>query len=928
MALIPDSTVTVQPYLIFSSTTPAVGYIPNQHENDNFVRKNALNADKFNEYERLFYNLCTYLGDITTDMEDRTVGSMIRYINTRVDDLASVSGEGRPASSFHLWALGGRIFDDPYKLDGNNTTEPRVNQFEPTFNNVNFELNIARGTGIVGNSKNSSQFVELDNAYTIKIDAAEYSLMGNNVDPYILDVSSWTNGEEHTISSTTVTLNHNYVKRNYFFPSTAYECSVVIVLNPTTYYTDNPANPSGNFDLNVESGVLTNVPGALIGQTVKIYYPYYQYRVDHVILQNSTNDYSKLLIKHGSSCDSLTECFTTNLYTNYTYITTGGDPDYEKYKWVEATAGTPATFTLAESTMIRLYSIIVFPWNTTIEAGAYSYLRSATLDYTRNLIDYRTIVADPDKQTVIESGVLPNSKRIECIDNDSDDPYYPDWQSARTTLNSTFNSYFGATENVVALSASDGTTNIDSQNKWLESNTQYILEFFAYATSGTPTLTVNIKENSGSTILNTKTFTIDTTIRKYRWTVFSHHSTNLNNAHINLVANVTGSDAIYVDRPSMSSQYRGFYIDAITQYSNKYITILSELCNINGKIVLSETTGLQIAEQNTFGAIICDITGTISVKYGSATMYPLLDDPSTECYKHLFYVGTTTNGLQYGNNFHVLKYPAKIDTDFQDISVTDSGEFMASCGIPSIKPRNIIKTFGGMSLYDLSDISLMNNTSLQTTGPEDSNEIYINGTFNITEKCNIIMSPNTYFSNATAGSTVYIGDTSSDQSGIFARLNIGLGRGTVATSPITINHIVNSTVHADIVDHDVDYDDISISNEARNTIIINAKQHIRGIDISHDRSSGGTSRFIRTTHNGSGDGGSVIIGNNDPYGDVDVVMSGNVSFMGDISDFKHEELEDILETDPNGIDPIRNKHVADFDLLTLRKKAIAYAVAL
>lgn len=381
MVAIPSSQ-TIKPNLDFSgSGNPAQGYIANQHENDNFIRKNALNADKFNEYERLLYNITLSIGNLGSSVFTNNggkVGETVSAVDSRLKDLESLSSPDKPATSYHMWLMGGNTFFDRDYSKGTNP-ESLAHGHEASITSFaapDYQVQVLAGTTMIGTEKINAKFNEVATSQVVDIKRSESKITAD-VDPSLSDGESnypKASGEQHTIGNTTDSffLNNRYIKTGTF--TGVSNAAILIRLDAGSSYTD----ISGAVTIDHETGEVTLSAGfkaALPSSTtVGVYYGHYQYRKDLVYI-DSNDPVEPVKVYRGVSKNTYEEIISSNEFTE-NIESPGGILNIDPFD---------PTFKQAQ---LLIYTIHIMPWNALDEAASGSFPYQE-LSVENNFIDYR-----------------------------------------------------------------------------------------------------------------------------------------------------------------------------------------------------------------------------------------------------------------------------------------------------------------------------------------------------------------------------------------------------------------------------------------------------------------------------------------------------------------------------------------------------------
>jgi hypothetical protein len=402
---------TIKPNLVFGGASPQSGYVSNQHEDNNFIKKNALNAVKFNEYERVLHLISTKIGNasdgIFGTVGDGSIGDVIRNLDTRVTDLQSDSGSGSSGGSpFYFWLMGGNTFLDPHYTKGDHPSDQKAEGFYLDITEevgTDHEFEIARGVGIVGEEKQNIKFSETNADIVRPIRRVEFEVVANLLETNNGDGNEV--GEQYNVDSSTdyIYLNHKFIKSEYFtnIDSPNVISSFLKIDNQPSKYIE---GTGGNtYTLDKETGKLTFSAGLKslfgAGVDIDIFYAWYKYRKDIIYLDNTNPDEPTVNVRRGESKDTLEDVFDNVLYKindNNGILT----PDNEPPNIFEP---------IDEINLRKLYEYVSYPWNALDEKSVIgSYHQS--INKLDNIIDLRT---DPSqsiqKWKSINNGVLENS---------------------------------------------------------------------------------------------------------------------------------------------------------------------------------------------------------------------------------------------------------------------------------------------------------------------------------------------------------------------------------------------------------------------------------------------------------------------------------------------------------------------------------------
>ena len=304
---------TVKPNLDFTSQTPAEGFVATQHTNDNFIVKNALNAEKFNEYERLFDQISTVLGNLSSShINDTTIGDSLFELWQEVTSFSA--GE----MTYYLFAqmFGPGVLPDPEHKDRG---EPQAYEFESSNASTSsgIDITLSGGVGVVASDEVNSRIVTVESSLNFDsadIADADEETVGTMNASQTPDLAGWSGGESHVLSSNSITLDNGYLKTDavtYAGP-TVVTC---VAVNGGTYYDD-----VGDFTLDKETGEITGFPVAV--GTFLFYYVHFQYRRDLIVLKYGATDPEKVAVNTGTPADTIGA-------TSVSYNTSGELPLYE-----------------------------------------------------------------------------------------------------------------------------------------------------------------------------------------------------------------------------------------------------------------------------------------------------------------------------------------------------------------------------------------------------------------------------------------------------------------------------------------------------------------------------------------------------------------------------------------------------------------------
>ena len=414
-----DENQTIKPRLVFGGTNPETGYVTNQHENNNFIKKNALNAPKFNEYERLLYIITKKIGNVGSPSSGSTIGGKLTTIENRLD---SISGASEIENNILTWQqrlVGGNVYFDPiYNKDEtsdfvsrgiycdlttyNGTNEDdeinykhNTTTLKEAINDDYHILQMAGGVVIYGgvDNKDGIQNVTINESTSKRIrkvksnvtDDIEMTVESGTIESYP-DASH--QGETHTITPSTdsIYLVHKYIKSNYF-TDLSNATVVVKVDGNSNNYTD-----ISGLTINTTTGKLGNLTslGVSSDTTIHVYYSWYQYRRDLVVSFNSA-----IQVYRGQSKDKMEDLFDSS-----SYKFGGSDEGSQLHRDDEITFSDTFNQVTANTTLI--YEVIMYPWNAMDEKGNSTFYTEVSKEL--NIIDQRVDIS----QSIVKWDGLQN----------------------------------------------------------------------------------------------------------------------------------------------------------------------------------------------------------------------------------------------------------------------------------------------------------------------------------------------------------------------------------------------------------------------------------------------------------------------------------------------------------------------------------------
>jgi len=318
--MINDSTNTINVLLNFNTDPPAPGYIPDQHDDwspssgtlPEFV--NNVNAAKFNEIERLLKNITDYIGDVTTDFNDKTIGSKIRELEQKI------ATQGITSQLYYVLAQSGSgpLYGDLNSYDSSeNIANGRFAVSIP--NNTYTSINIEPGICLAGRHKNDANSVVVLSATELTLPPAPEFDIGDITGTNPL---TWSNGEQHTISGANdvIPLNFKFIKSlglEVDDGSGGTENVAVVAVNSagTEYIVDDDTK----FVVDLVKGIIYN--RGLPNDTYTFYYRHYGWRIDYVYVDIPTETVTYTSSENFQSIQDINNIGLASAIVDYTDTT-------------------------------------------------------------------------------------------------------------------------------------------------------------------------------------------------------------------------------------------------------------------------------------------------------------------------------------------------------------------------------------------------------------------------------------------------------------------------------------------------------------------------------------------------------------------------------------------------------------------------------
>lgn len=287
-----NQTYRFLPKLDFSSNLAQEGYVPSQHTDNNYIKQNALNAVKFNEFERLFYDLYTIIGPMNDSFFTtyNTLGSAIAALNQKVNSLGSITGAESILASYHLLGTGGgKVFVNPINTTNSNDVYKEFD-LSIAHDALLYQFSIETGFSIIGTNESAKNKVSV---YTSReVTTPEYGCTTNSLIGDSEAIIKSKSKDQYTLTSSgTVYLNNKYIK-TVGYTLLANNPSVVFnVLGDTTLYkaTTDFSVDYINGIITIPEPLLTNILGGQGSKVIEVIYFYHRYKkvISYI---NSNND--------------------------------------------------------------------------------------------------------------------------------------------------------------------------------------------------------------------------------------------------------------------------------------------------------------------------------------------------------------------------------------------------------------------------------------------------------------------------------------------------------------------------------------------------------------------------------------------------------------------------------------------------------------